>query len=61
MLVHGKIESKVGGSIVVGLVMLVVGFGFGFEEEVGFVGLIEIAFSFGFVVVFDGLKDQREV
>lgn len=43
----------------VGLVMLVVGFGF--EEEVGFVGLIEIAFSFGFVVVFYGLKDQREV
>lgn len=41
--------------------MLVVGFGFGFEEEVGFAGLIEIAFSFGFVVVFYGLKDQREV
>lgn len=45
----------------VGLVTWVVGFGF--EEEVGFVGLVRIAFVFVFVVVFqvDGLKDQREV
>lgn len=43
----------------VGLVKWVVRFGF--QEEVGFVGLNEIAFFFGFAVVFHGLKDQGEV